>query len=503
MKVYDLVVIGSGAGLNVLNAGLNQGLECALVEMGKMGGTCLTRGCIPSKILAHPANLIRMAEHAKKVGVHFRNETDWNLIRERVWNQINESQKIEHNLNQIPNLGVYRGVGEFVEEYTIRVKLKEEQGYSEHFKGKKIVIASGARSFVPPVEGLDEVGYVTSDTFFGEKFPEKPWGSLVVIGGGIIAAEFANIFSSLGTKIKMVEMQSRLISSEEPEISEFLKVNFERFMEVHTNKKAMVASLGDKGKVVTVEDVDTGEKQDITAEEIFVASGRRSNVDLLKPQISGIEVDKRGWIKTNEFLETTMKNIWCIGDANGGFQLRHRANYDAEICIHNMFSKEHQLRKDYSVTPWAIYSHPEIGHVGMTQKEALDAGYKIYVAIKRYSSVAKGYAMGFEENDVDDGFVKLIVNRDHKLLGAHIVGPNAAVLVQPFAYLMNVGYTCPIQEGESKRGPIERLSHPCPESGTFMPIKESMVIHPSLNEVAAWAIGSLKPVNNHTEKIGD
>jgi dihydrolipoamide dehydrogenase len=275
-------------------------------------------------------------------------------------------------------------------------------------------------------------------------------------------------------------------------------------MEVYTNKKAVAAYSDDKGKVVTVVDVDTGEKQDISAEEIFVASGRRSNADLLKPQNSGVEVDKRGWIRTNDFLETTMKDIWCIGDANGGFQLRHRANYDAEICIHNMFSKEEdRSRINYSVTPWAIYSHPEIGHVGMTQEEAIAAGYKIYVATKRYSSVAKGYAMGLEENDVDDGFVKLIVSRDRKIIGAHIVGPHAAMLVQPFAYLMNAGYTCPIQEGESKRGPIERLSHPCPESGTFMPIKESMIIHPSLNEVAAWAIGSLRPVNNHTEKIGD
>jgi dihydrolipoamide dehydrogenase len=498
MKVYDLIVIGSGSGLNVLNAGLRRGLECALIESGKMGGTCLTRGCIPSKILAHPANLIRIAEHAKKLGLHFQKETDWNLIKKRVWSQIDESTKIEQNLKQIPNLAVYRGTGEFVKDYTLRVKLNDRSGYSNNFRGKRIVIATGARSFVPSIKGLDEISFVTSDSFFGDKFPEKPWNSLIVIGGGIIAAEFASIFSSLETNIKMIEMKSMLVSTEEPEISHFLKVNFERFMEIYTNKKAIAARLGDEGKVLTVEDVNTGEKQDVVAEEIFVASGRQSNADLLKPQNSRIAIDKRGWIKTNEFLETTVKNIWCIGDANGGFQLRHRANYDAEICSHNIFIEEHKSSKDYSVTPWAIYSNPEIGHVGMTQEEAIEAGYKIYVATKRYSSVAKGYAMGFEENNVDDGLVKLIVNKDRKILGAHIVGPHAAILVQPFAYLMNAGYTCPIPEGKSKRGPIERLSHPCPEGGTFMPIEESMVIHPSLNEVVAWAIGSLKPIKNNT-----
>jgi mycothione reductase len=499
MEFYDLVVIGSGAGLTVLNAGLRRGLECALVESEKIGGTCLTRGCIPSKILVHPANLIRMAQHAKKVGIHFQNEIDWKLISERMWSQINESQKIEENLKQIPNLTVYRGIGEFVEDYALRVKLNDGRGYSEDFKGDRIVIASGARSFVPPIKGLDRVGYLTSDTFFGERFPRKPWNSLVIVGGGIIAAEFANIFSSFGTEIKMIEMRSRLVSTEETEISDFLKVNLDKLMKVYTNKKAVAARSEDKDKIVTVEDVDTGKKQDVSAEEIFVASGRRSNADLLKPQKTGVEVDKRGWIKTNEFLETTMKDIWCIGDANGGFQLRHRANYDAEICIHNMFSKEdRRARVDYSVTPWAIYSYPEIGHVGMTEEEAVKAGCQIYVAVKHYSSVAKGFAIGFDENDVDDGFVKLIVSKDRKILGAHIVGPHAAVLVQPFAYLMNAGFTCNSFE-EASEAPIKRLSHPCPERGTFMPIENSMVIHPSLNEVTAWAIGSLRPVNIESE----
>ncbi|MFW6117379.1 MAG: dihydrolipoyl dehydrogenase family protein [Thermoproteota archaeon] len=500
MKVYDLVVIGSGSGLNILNEGLRRGLQCALIESGKMGGTCLTRGCIPSKILVYPADLISRTQHGEKVGVHFQKEINWDLIRERVWSKIDKSQKIKDNLSQIKNLTLYRGRGEFVGECTLRVEMNNGQGYSEELRGKRMVIASGARSFVPPIQGLDRVGYVTSDTFFGEKFPEKPWDSLIIVGGGIIAVEFANIFSSFGTEIKIVEMKSRLVSTEEPEVSDFLKTNLERFMEVYLNKKAVSTRLEGKSKVVTVEDMDTGEKQDVRGEEVFVASGRRSNSDLLKPQNSGVEVDNRGWIKTNQFLETTAENIWCIGDANGGFQLRHRANYDAEICIHNMFNEENRRKKDYSVTPWAIYSHPQIGHVGMTQNEAIEAGYKISVATKHYSSVAKGYAMGYEKDDADDGFVKLIVSRNREILGAHIIGPHAAVLVQPFAYLMNTGYTCPIPGGESKRGLIQRLSHPCPESGTFMPIEETMVIHPSLNEVAAWAIGSLKPVKTPNEE---
>jgi dihydrolipoamide dehydrogenase len=499
MKFYDLVVIGSGAGLNILNEGLRRGLDCALVESDKFGGTCLTRGCIPTKILTHPANLIREAQHAKKIGIQFQNKIDWQLIRKRIWNQINKSQKIEKSLKQIPNITTYQGTGEFVRNYTLQVKLKKNS-YSEEFKGKKIVIATGAKSQVPPIIGLNKTGYVTSDTFFGEKFPKKPWKSLIIIGGGVIAAEFAHIFSSFGTKITIIEMKSRLVSTEEPEISNFLQINFERFMQIYTNKKAISASLDDKHKIVFIEDVKTGEKQEIKAEEIFIASGRQANTDLLKPQKTGVQVDTQGWIKTNKFLETTKKNIWCIGDANGGFQFRHRANYDAEICNHNMFSKKTDRKPvNYSATPWAIYSYPQVGHVGMTEQEARKLKNKIYVAIKHYSSVAIGYAMGFNKNEIDDGFIKLIVSNDQKILGAHIIGPRAAVLIQPFVYLMNTEFTCKFSE-EISMPKNMGLSHPSPETGTFMPIENSMIIHPSLNELTAWAIGALKPLNTETKK---
>ncbi len=496
MREYDLVVIGSGVGLTVLNEGLKRGMECALVESGKIGGTCLTRGCIPSKILVQPANLIRETEHARKVGVQFKIEkVDWDLIQKRMWSQIEESTQIEQSLLNIPNLKVYRGVGEFVDEYKLRVKLNDGSGYSPDFKGKKIVIASGARPFIPPIEGLEKVGYVTSDTFFGEKFPEKPWRSLIIIGGGVIAAEFAHIFSALGTEVTIVEMLPRLVATEEPEISTFLELNFKRYMNIFTNHKAVAARLEGDIKVVTIEDVTTGEKQDINAEEIFVAVGRRSNADILKVKNTDVETDERGWIRTDKFLETSKRGIWCIGDANGGYQLRHKANYDAEICIHNMFGDEKERSPvDYSAVPWAIFTYPEIGHVGMTEEEAIKKGHQIYVAVKHYSSVAKGFAMGYDEKDINDGFVKLIIDKSLRILGAHVVGPNAAVLVQPFVYLMNSGFTCDTPEGPSTR-PIPRLSHPCPEAGSPMPILKSMVIHPSLNEVTAWAIGSLKPVN--------
>ncbi|MFX0021869.1 MAG: dihydrolipoyl dehydrogenase family protein [Candidatus Hermodarchaeota archaeon] len=496
METYDLVVIGSGVGLTVLNAGLQFGMKCALVENTKMGGTCLTRGCIPSKVLVHPADLIRESQHASKVGIKFNVEDiDWELIAKRMWSQIDESKMIDEGLSTVSNLDVYKGVGEFVGEYEMKVLDTKKGKELGHFKGKRFVLASGARTFIPPIEGIEEMNYITNENFFGDRFPKSPWKSLIIIGGGVIAAEFAHIFSAIGTEVTIVEMLPRLIITEEPEISKFLENNFRKHMKVLVNEKAIKAYTKKKQKAVLIKNVQTGEEKEIMAEEILIAAGRKSNADLLKVEYTGVETDKRGWIKTNQYLETNKENIWCIGDANGLYQFRHKANYEAEICTNNIFGPEDQKRSaDYSSVPWAIFTYPQIGHVGMTQAEAIDKGYEIFVAIKNYSTVAKGFALGYEKDQDDDGFVKLIVDKTYKILGAHVVGPHAAILVQPFVYLMNSGFTCSLP-GDQDEINILKVERACPEAGSFMPIYKSMVIHPSLNEVTGWAIGNLRPVN--------
>lgn len=496
METFDLVVIGSGAGLNILNTGLELGLQCALVEDTKLGATCLTRGCIPSKVLVYPADLIREAQHAKKVGVDFNvARINWELISKRMWSQINESEDIEKGLSHVPNLKLFRGIAEFTGDYEMEVKTADKNKILGRFKGEKIVLASGARSFIPPIKGLNKIGYLTNESFFGDKFPHKPYESLIIIGGGVIAAEFAHIFSAVGTDVTIIEMLPRLVATEEPEISNFVEQNFKKYMKVLLNYKAIEVKSKKKEKIVIAQNVNTTEEIEISAEEILIATGRKSNSDRLKVQNTGVETDTKGWIKTNQYLETSKPNIWCIGDANGLYQFRHKANYESEICLNNMYGASNDKQSaDYSAVPWAIYSYPQIGHVGMTEAEAIENGHEIFVALKNYSSVAKGFAMGFDQNDDDDGFVKLIVDKSYRILGAHVVGPHAAILVQPFVYLMNSGFTCAFPES-SEKSEIPKLARACPEGGSFMPIYRSMVIHPSLNEVTGWAIGSLKPVN--------
>ncbi|NLL45780.1 MAG: FAD-dependent oxidoreductase [Clostridiales bacterium] len=487
MERYDLAIVGSGAGLMVLEAALSRGLRCAIVEKSKFGGTCLTKGCIPSKMLAYPADLIREAGHARRIGLDFSPpEVDWAKISARMWEQIGHSKSIENTLLGTENLTVYKGTGEFTGPNSMKVSYTGGEPSSE-FEAERFVVAVGARSFVPEIEGLEESGYVVSETFFGEKFPEKPWESLVIVGGGPIGAEFAHIFSALGTRVSIVQSRERILMNEEEEISEFVRRQFEENgIEVHTNARAVSAAPSGSNKALTIEDKATGRRSTIEAEEIFIAAGVRSAADSLRTEKAGIELDSKGYIRTNDFLETSVPHIWAIGDINGKYQFRHKANYEAEVLVNNMFGNGDRKRAYYNSVPWAVYTHPQVAHVGLTEREIQDSGLKYYVGKNYYSEVVGGIKMGYKKGDFDDGFVKLIVGEDRKILGVHIVGPHAAILLQPFVYLMNTGHICG-RATKSGAG-LSELRIMCPQLGTIAPINESMVIHPALSELTAWAL---------------
>nr|WP_315019812.1 dihydrolipoyl dehydrogenase [uncultured Aminipila sp.] len=487
MTRYDIVVIGSGAGLMVLEEALNQGLKCAIIEKAKFGGTCLTKGCIPSKMLVYPADFIREMERSNRIGIDTcRPEINWNTISQKMWEQIDFHKKIESNLLNMPNLKLYKGTGTFAEPDSMVIQYEDNRP-DDMICGDKFIIAVGARSFIPPFEGLEKTGYVTSETFFGENFPQKPWKSLTIIGGGAISMEFAHIFSAFGTRVTIIARSPLILNKEEEEISEFVKRQFiSNGVDVLTDSSVLSVSKDQNLKYVTVENRLTKERITVECEEIFVASGVQSNADTLSLENANVEVDERGWIRTNSYLETSQKNIWALGDINGKYQFRHKANYEALILSRNLFGSE-KKEASYDVVPWTIFTHPQVAHVGMTEKQAKDRGIPYKTAKNYYSEVVGGIAMGYRKRDEDNGFIKMIVGQDKKILGVHIVGPQAAILLQPFVYLMNEGYQCrkKAEDCAEKKG-IEGLRMLCPQMGTYAPISDSMVIHPSLNELTAW-----------------
>ena len=475
MKKFDLVIVGSGSGLMVMEAALAKGLTCAVVEKDRIGGTCLNKGCIPSKMLVYPADFIRDMERSRKFGIISEKPViDWEHISKRMWKQISFSHTLEESLGGLPNLTLFRGTGSFTGPKELKISYGDGRP-DEVIQGDKFLIATGAKSQVPPAPGLEETGYLTSETFFGPGYPKAPWKSLVILGGGAIAMEFAHIFSAYGTKVTIVARGDRLLRKEDEEIAEFLRKQFVLSgVEVLTDSEILSVERVGNEKVLSIGNKKSGEKKNVACEEILVATGSVSTGPELDLAKAGVAVDKGGWIITNEYLETNRPDIWAIGDINGKYQLRHKANHEAQVLMHNLFSGKPFKKANYHATPLGIFTHPQIGRVGATEQELKDRGIAYKSAKNHYSEVIGGRSMGISDRDEDNGFVKVLVGLDKKILGVHVIGPQAAAMIQPFVHLMNLGEI----DGDN---PV-----------TYEIIEDSMVIHPSLSELTAWVFEKIQ-----------
>jgi len=453
MKKYDVIVIGSGCGMIIIEEALSHDLNVALVDKGPLGGTCANLGCIPSKMLIFAADRIAEIQESKKLGIEagIRN-IDFGFIMERMRKFVRENQEhMRQGLSHAENLDFYEGEGHFVDDYTIEVN-------GEKIKGDKIFIAAGSQPLIPPIKGLDSVDFLTNETVLQLK--ERP-ESLIIIGGGYIAVEYGHFFAAMGTKVTILEMADRLVLAEEPEIAEALKKELGRRMDVYTDVRAEEVKKNGRGVTVIATDAKGGVKKEFTAQRILVAVGRRSNADLLRVENTDVEVDKRGFVKVNEYLETTKKNIFAVGDINGQQMFTHVANVEASLAADNAIHGS-KIRMDYSAAPHAVYSHPQIASVGMTEEAARKA-HKILVGRAKYSDVAKGEAM-MEEN----GFAKAVVEADTgKILGFHIIGPYAPILIQEVINVMASG------------GGIDQ-------------IQRGMHIHPAITELIPVVLNNLK-----------
>jgi mycothione reductase len=453
MKKYDSIVIGSGCGMNIVEEALVHGLSVALVDKGPLGGTCANLGCIPSKMIILAADRIAEIREARKLGIEIEiKNIDFGFIMERMRKFIRENQEhMRQGLSHTENLDFYEGEGRFIDYYTIEVN-------GEKIKSDKIFIASGSRPLIPPIKGLDSVDFLTNETVLQLK--ERP-ESIIIIGGGYIAVEYGHFFAAMGTKVTMLEMADRLVLAEEPEIAEILKKVLDRRMNVYTSVQAEEVKNNERGITVIGMDVKSGEKKEFTAQGIMVAVGRKSNANLLGVENTGVEVDKRGFIKVNEYLETTKKNIFAVGDANGQQMFTHVANLEASLAADNTIHGS-KAKMDYSAAPHAVYSYLQIASVGMTE-EAAKKAHKVLVGKAKYSDVAQGEAM-MEEN----GFAKAVVEAGTgKILGFHIIGPYAPILIQEVINAMVSG-------------------------GGINQIQASMHIHPAITELIPGVLNNLE-----------
>ena len=461
MKEYGLIVIGSGAGMNVMDAALNSGTKVAIVEEGPLGGTCLNRGCIPSKVLVHAADVIREAQEAAVIGVDLRLErVDFAKLKKRMWDIVlSGRQDLERGVKNTPGVDLYPLIGSFVSDYTMQVG-------AETIRAPKIVIASGARAQIPQVPGLDQVKYHTYRTVFD--IEEQP-KSMVILGGGYIGCEFAHFFSAIGTKVVLIGRNPVLLPHEEPETSLLVKRRLSKHVQIHTGTAVLGVSGRDEDIHVTYKDPSEAAEGVAEAQRLLVAVGVRSNSDWVKPENTGVRTDEKGWIMTNQYLETSKPNIYALGDALGRNMYRHTANYQSGIVRANLFGKTRQSM-DLHAVPHAVFTDPQVGQVGLTEEEAKQRS-KVMVGVARYYDSAMGYSFGDEET-----FVKVIVEHpSRRILGATAVGPQASVLIQQVVNMMSS------------------------DSQTYAPLVRAQVIHPTLSEVIASAFAALKPANFELE----
>jgi mycothione reductase len=384
VKRYDVIVIGSGSGGEIVDAALSHGFSIAWIDKGPLGGTCLNVGCITSKMIIYPADRIVEIQESEKLGIKVEiKEIDFNLIMNHMRKPIKESHEfMEEGLKTpIKNFDYYKGEGCFVSDYILEINGKK-------IHGKKIFIGSGARPLIPLIRGLDKVDYLTNDTVFNIK--EKP-KSMTIIGGGYISVEFAHFFSAIGTKVTILQRGDRLIPNSEPEISNLLKKQMEKRMDIILNVEVNEVKKDNETFIVIAKDNINKKDIKVISEKILIATGRKSNADLLKVVNTGVDLNIRGYIKVNEFLETSKKNIWAFGDAIGKYMFKHVANQEAILAWQNALH-ENKIPMDYSAIPYAVFTHPQISGVGLTEEEAKNK-FDILVGKAKYNEVSKGEAM--------------------------------------------------------------------------------------------------------------
>ena len=445
LEHFDLVVVGTGSGNSVLTPDFDD-WRVALVERDVFGGTCLNRGCIPSKMFVYAADVAHQAGHTGHLGVDSTLEgVRWPEIVGRVFGRIDPiAQGGEEYRHSLDNVTVFNGDARFTGHKVLEVS-------GQRITGDHIVLAAGARPFIPPIPGLDEVPFHTSDTVMRlESLPER----MTILGGGYIAAELGHVFDAMGVSVSLVNRSPRLLRAEDEDVSAaFTEIMAQRLDCALGSPILEVLPVGSQITVRT-------EDRDVVGDVLLVATGRVPNGEQLGVTRSGIELDDDGYVVTDEFLRTGVKGVWALGDICHAAQLKHTANEDTRAVAHNIAHPDDLRTPDHSGIPHAVFAHPQVAAVGATEQALRAEGRPYLKAVRPYRDTAYGWAM-----EDTTSFAKVLADPDTRLLlGAHIIGPQAPALIQQLILGMQFGLTV----DEMARG--------------------QLYIHPALTEVVEQAL---------------
>jgi mycothione reductase len=452
MQRFDVIVVGTGSGQEVASAAAERGLSVAIVEHGPFGGTCLNRGCIPSKMLIHSADVMQTIRGAGRFGIKAEvTAVDWQFIVNRVTASVDsDAREVEEGSREIPNVTVFKDTARFVDRKVLAVG-------GEQISAETIIIAAGTRPAVPKIDGIENVPFITSDQAL--RLPEQP-RRMIIVGGGYIAAELAHFFGALGSEVTIVEIAPRMLLQADDDIgNRFTEIYGKRF---DLRLDTTLARVSYDGREIKAEIGKSGERQELTTDALLVAVGRVPNTDVLDVAETGVTVNERGFVKVDEYLQTEVPGIWALGDIVGRYQLKHSANLEAVHVAYNLFQPRHKIAMDYHAMPYAVFASPQVAGVGLTEREAEQQRLPYVAATYNYIDAA--YGASIEDSN---GFVKVLANQETKeILGCHILGTEASVLIQEVANAMRSHLTTDV-------------------------ITKAIYIHPALPEVVQRAFWSL------------
>jgi dihydrolipoamide dehydrogenase len=432
MQSFDLVLIGTGAGEHVSWAAVEAGMKVAVIEEGPYGGTCVNRGCIPSKMLIRSADVYELIHRAHLWGVNAEvTSIDWQKIVSQVFETVDGWSNDDLRRNEEnPNVTNFRHRAYFTGPRTLDVD-------GEEVRGDIVVIAAGSRPFALPIEGFAGTPYVTTDEAL--RLPQQPRRLVILgggfiaaemahffgnLGGGFIAAEMAHFFGNLGTEVTIVQRSAALLGGEDSEVSQAFTKVFQRKFNTLLSTQARKVEHSDGHFTIDV-DSPNG-TQNLVADTLLVATGRIPNTDRLNLEATGVKTDARGFIAADDYLQTNVEGIWTLGDIAGRYMLRHAANYEASYVAHNVTHPDDRQEVDYLGMPHAVFASPQVAAVGMTEDQARQTGRPLKIGHATYQDVTYGIALRDE-----DGFAKVIADAEtDEILGCHILGTDASILIQ-------------------------------------------------------------------------
>jgi dihydrolipoamide dehydrogenase len=425
---YDLVILGGGTGGYVAAIRAAQlGLKTAIVEKGKLGGTCLHKGCIPSKALLRSAEVYATTKHSADFGVVTGEVSlDFGKVQERKSKIIAQLHKgVQHLMTQ-GKIDVFEGLGRILGPSifspmpgTISVEMNSGEE-NEMLLPKNVIVATGSRPRTLPGLEIDGELVITSDEAL--ELNTLP-NSIIIVGGGVIGIEWASMLSDFGVEVTVIEYADRIIPTEDKEVSrEMQRLMKKKGIKVVTSAKVLPESLiRDNGVTISAE-VKAGVKE-FKAEKLLVSVGRQANVEGIGLENTEIQVEK-GYISTNEYYQTKESHIYAIGDVIGGLQLAHVASHEGMIAVEHIAGKD-PSSMNYDLVSRCIYSNPEVSSVGITEEQAKEKGHKVKVG--KFSFRAIGKALVYGESD---GFVKIVADEEtNDILGVHMIGPHVTDMI--------------------------------------------------------------------------